>query len=123
MDFWEKGCVGNMRFIDSVNRYVETCEVIVRVDERTPATAIMDSLKPKTLDRLRAAITKKIKQPQRRAVNIKSLERQLEKQNRKFLVLDADMVGPVQAEIRRLRREIEQAKRTHRDSKQRDQGH
>ena len=86
------------------------------------ATAIMDSLKPKTLDRLRAAITKKIKQPQRRAVNIKSLERQLEKQNRKLLVLDADMVGPVQAEIRRLRREIEQAKRTHRDSKQREPG-
>jgi Mrp family chromosome partitioning ATPase len=87
------------------------------------ATAIMDSLKPKTLDRLRAAITKKIKQPQRRAVNIKSLERQLEKQTSKLLVLDADMVGPVQAEIRRLRREIEQAKRTIGTPSNANQGH
>jgi len=82
------------------------------------AAAIIDSLKPRTLERLRVAIEKKIKQPKQRGPNIKTLEKQLEKQNRKLLVLDADIVGPVQAEIRRLRREIEHAKRHNRDRQQ-----
>jgi len=86
------------------------------------ATAIMDSLKPKTMERLRSAIARKVRQPAQRKVDIKSLERQLEKQNRKLLVLDADMVGPVQGEIRRLRREIEAAKHTDREQKTCDPG-
>ena len=41
---------------------------------------------------------------------MKLLERELSKQERKLVILDADMVAPVQTEIRRLRRELEESR-------------
>ena len=77
----------------------------------------MDKLKPPALHKLRQVIARKLKQPPWRKANVKSPERQLEKQKHKLVVLDAAMVGPVQAEIRRLRREIEAVKRESRQQR------
>ena len=86
------------------------------------ATAVKDNLTPAHLDKLRQVIAGKLKQPTRPKPDVKSLERQLEKQNNKLVILDADMLGPVQAEIRRLRREIALAKRETQQRRQSDPG-
>ena len=73
--------------------------------------ALADAFTPKKLADLESEIRKQLGQPRSDASSkVKRLESELAKQERKLVVLDADMLGPVQAEIRRLRRELEAAR-------------
>ena len=91
----------------------KSCKMWVRESELIEqiSQAVLSQLTPQNMKRSRDALVRKAgKLPKQNGSRVKSLEKQLAKQNKKLVVLDADTVGPVQDEIRRLRREIEVGK-------------
>ena len=74
------------------------------------AKQMLDTLTPKNIKALRANLPKRLEKPQlRRRPSLKSLQQQIEKQNKKLVLLDADEIRPVREEIRRLREQLNQA--------------
>ena len=74
------------------------------------AKQMLDTLTPKNIKALRANLPKRLEKPQlRRSPSLKSLQQEIEKQNKKLVLLDADEIRPVREEIRRLREQLNQA--------------
>ncbi len=106
-DMYGKFRAGKKRYqCDGCGGWVVESEVL-----NAMVRGIKSSLNPAVLTQLRAEVERQTAEPKATAPDIKALEKELAKQERKLVVLDADMVVPVQAEIRRLRRQIEQARR------------
>jgi hypothetical protein len=80
-------------------------------------TKLAEVFDAKSLGKLESEIRSQLGKPSTDVSgNVKRLERALAKQERKLVVLDADMLAPVQAEIRRLRRELEAARQSARST-------
>ena len=74
------------------------------------AKQVLDTLTPKNIKALRADLMKRLEKPQpRRGPSLKPLQQQIEKQNKKLVLLDADEIRPLREEIRRLRGQLDQA--------------
>jgi site-specific DNA recombinase len=83
------------------------CTVVESAVLDAMGAALADAFTSKILGDLESEIRKQLGQPRSDASSkVKRLECELVKQERKLVVLDADMLGPVQAEIRRLRQEL-----------------
>ena len=90
----------------------EACGATVKESEAVGYVfqSVRRKFNPQTIARLEKELRKQLGGAPEDNSRVKLLERELSKQERKLVILDADMVAPVQTEIRRLRRELEESR-------------
>ncbi len=111
---WDQTMWGITR--KGIERYVcPKCQAAVSQAQvlRETASAIQRSASPEQIAKYKQALHRSLlHSSDGKQINTAAIEKEIQRQERKLVVLDADCIKPVQDEIHRLRTELEQAQRT-----------